>query len=242
MIQTDEQRRWWFATHPEFSRSSTGGKSRGIRDKGEGNKVRPEDVDAYVDEHLQYVSGPVAALLKSVKRHFGTEGASGNGEPHYDPRFMVAQFQPLTNFGLRTNPMPTMDDLLRMPEKPFKEFLRWINSLSERFPLLIDPNALEKHHELVRELADYFAKLDFEIEDFIEILTFAEHRQKGTGVHSRKGEEKGTGRGGDWNAEWRKFKADNPIPENMSEIQKEAIRRNVKKKRDEMRERYYEKK
>ncbi len=62
------------------------------------------------------------------------------------------------------------------------------------------------------------------------------HRLEPDGVHT------GTGRGGDWNAEWRKFKADNPIPENMSEIQKEAIRRNVKKKRDEMRERYYEKK
>jgi len=37
------------------------------------DKVRPEHVDAYVDNALKYVDGDVAYLLKSVKRHFGTE-------------------------------------------------------------------------------------------------------------------------------------------------------------------------
>jgi hypothetical protein len=65
MIETEDQRRWWFATHPEYSWSR-----RGIRSEG---KVDPRDVDKYVDEALKYEKGPVADLLKSVKRNFGTE-------------------------------------------------------------------------------------------------------------------------------------------------------------------------
>jgi hypothetical protein len=65
MIETEEQRRWWFATHPEYSWSR-----RGIRKEG---GVDPEEVDKYVDEALKYETGPVADLLKSVKRNFGTE-------------------------------------------------------------------------------------------------------------------------------------------------------------------------
>jgi len=77
MIETDEQRRWWFATHPEFSWSHKGGKDRGEgEEKGADDRVRPEDVDAYVDNALKYVHGPVADLLRSVKRNFGTEGES----------------------------------------------------------------------------------------------------------------------------------------------------------------------
>jgi len=77
MIETDEQRRWWFATHPEYSWSHKGGRDRGESEgKGEDDKVRPEDVDAYVDNALKYVHGPVADLLRSVKRNFGTEGTS----------------------------------------------------------------------------------------------------------------------------------------------------------------------
>ncbi len=65
MIETEDQRRWWFATHPEFSWSR-----RGIRGD---NKVDPAEVDQYVNRALKYESGPVGELLKSVKKHFGTE-------------------------------------------------------------------------------------------------------------------------------------------------------------------------
>ncbi|MGO9566226.1 MAG: hypothetical protein ACLP5H_01665 [Desulfomonilaceae bacterium] len=65
MIETEDQRRWWFATHPEYSWSR-----RGFRSE---SKVDPRDVDKYVDEALKYEKGPVADLLKSVKRNFGTE-------------------------------------------------------------------------------------------------------------------------------------------------------------------------
>ncbi len=62
------------------------------------------------------------------------------------------------------------------------------------------------------------------------------HRLEPDGVHT------GTGRGGDWNAEWRKFIKDNPIPDPMTESEKKALRDKVEQKRQEMRERYYEKK
>jgi len=77
VIETDDQRRWWFATHPEYSWSRRGNKTSGPKhDKEAAEKVRPEDVDAYVDNALKYADGDVAYLLKSVKRHFGTESAS----------------------------------------------------------------------------------------------------------------------------------------------------------------------
>ncbi len=77
MIETEEQRRWWFANHPEYSSSRRGGKDLGKREeKEDDDRIRPEDVDAYVDESLKYETGLVAELLKSVKREFGTEGAS----------------------------------------------------------------------------------------------------------------------------------------------------------------------
>jgi hypothetical protein len=82
MIETDEQRRWWFATHPEYSWSYREGKTqRQPQEQQDDDKVRPEDVDAYVDNALQYVHGTVADLLKSVKRNFGTEAYSQ--EPRY---------------------------------------------------------------------------------------------------------------------------------------------------------------
>jgi len=81
MIETDEQRRWWFATHPEYSRSRRGTKTRKRKaEEKEPEKVRPEEVDAYVDNALQYVSGPVAELLKSTKRNFGTEAEANSNE------------------------------------------------------------------------------------------------------------------------------------------------------------------
>jgi hypothetical protein len=68
MIETEEQRRWWFATHPEYSWShSTRGRNNSEQ------SVNSKDVDDYVDKALQFVSGPIADLLKSVKKNFGSE-------------------------------------------------------------------------------------------------------------------------------------------------------------------------
>jgi hypothetical protein len=73
MIETEEQRRWWFATHPEYSWSRRGIRGGSERDGSE-DKVDPREVDRYVDEALKYETGFVADLLRSVKRNFGTEG------------------------------------------------------------------------------------------------------------------------------------------------------------------------
>ena len=75
MIQTDEQRRWWFATHPEYSWSRKGGQSETPEKVPyDSSKIDPKVVDAYVNRMLKYEDGPVADLLRSIKRHFGTEG------------------------------------------------------------------------------------------------------------------------------------------------------------------------
>ena len=74
MIETEDQRRWWFATHPEYNSSR-----RGTRNEG---GVDPQEVDRYVDKALKYETGPVADLLKSVKRNFGTESQSIEGRSH----------------------------------------------------------------------------------------------------------------------------------------------------------------
>jgi hypothetical protein len=77
VIETDEQRRWWFATHPEYSWSRRGDRTaRSRHEDTASDKVAPEDVDAYVDNALKYADEDVANLLKSVKRHFGTEAES----------------------------------------------------------------------------------------------------------------------------------------------------------------------
>ena len=74
MIQTDQQRRWWFATHPEYSGSRKGEKSRKQEDnKGEPRVYSPEQIDAYVVQGLKlFPTGPVAAMLKALKWGLGT--------------------------------------------------------------------------------------------------------------------------------------------------------------------------
>jgi hypothetical protein len=75
MLETEKQRRWWFANHPEYSSSGTGAK-RQAEDEGHhgGEKVPPEEVDEYVDYALQHVDGPLAVFLGLIKKNFGTEG------------------------------------------------------------------------------------------------------------------------------------------------------------------------
>jgi hypothetical protein len=72
LIETEKQRRWWFATHPEFSHKVTG--TRGSEEDEDSEKLRPEDVDAYVDEAFKYQRDTtIIALLKEAKFWFGTE-------------------------------------------------------------------------------------------------------------------------------------------------------------------------
>jgi hypothetical protein len=84
MIKTEQQRRWWFATHPELSWGRAGGGARGY---GGGNRessgVPPKDVDAYADEALKYETGTTAELIKALKFWFGTEFESKTAEEQH---------------------------------------------------------------------------------------------------------------------------------------------------------------
>lgn len=78
MIETDQQRRWWFATHPEYSgrRSGRGNKGRGSKDE-DSDKIVPEKVDDWAEERLKHERDPVGIeLLKQAKFWFGSEFAS----------------------------------------------------------------------------------------------------------------------------------------------------------------------
>jgi len=70
MIVTEQQRRWWFATHPEYGHKKS--TAHGQQEKQ--SKMPPEEVDKFVDEKLKYERNPVIVeLLKQAKRYFGTE-------------------------------------------------------------------------------------------------------------------------------------------------------------------------
>lgn len=74
MILTEDQRRWWFATHPEYSQSHAGNRNRkqGKQDE-HSDRVRPEQVDAYVSDRLKYERDKTAIdLLNLEKQLFGS--------------------------------------------------------------------------------------------------------------------------------------------------------------------------
>jgi len=76
MIVTDEQRRWWFANHPEYSSSRTGQRKKSASGNGDdkSDKLSPEEVDAGVDERLKYERDDFQIfLLNEIKFWFGTE-------------------------------------------------------------------------------------------------------------------------------------------------------------------------
>ncbi len=82
MIETEEQRRWWFATHPEYSWSHKGHRGREKGRKVEkSEKASPEKVDAYVDNALKHATGTLADFLKIIKKWFGTEGKHQEAYP-----------------------------------------------------------------------------------------------------------------------------------------------------------------
>lgn len=203
MIETEEQRRWWFATHPEYSASH-----RGTRNEG---GVDPKEVDKYVDKALKYETGPVADLLKSVKRNFGTEGDSRKGGQSQGKladgmeggSVSLAGFRP--DVGLVVPRLPTTEEISRLPKELAREFFRWLDALLQNNPLLIDPNSLEGHHGLPKAFIKYFLDCGLEIADFMMIMRAADHRLKPGGLHT------GKGLGGDWNREWKEFIDDNPL-------------------------------
>jgi len=256
MIETEKQQRWWFATHPEYSRSSNGKKNRGHTEQEptaeKKETVRPEDVDAYVDNALQHVRGPVAELLKSVKRNFGTEADSpkggqgssvivaqqnrdsaGRGLPlrqhpapfgsHGNDRWRLTGYR--LDGGAFTPRLPTTAEFLRWPAEMARRYIRSLNTFLQRYPFLIDPNAPERHHGLPKQWEKHFKDAGINIEEFIIVMTVAKHRLKPDGLHT------GKGRGGDWNTRWKKFFSDNK-PTNTPEFQRKVRKEYEKMKKE----------
>jgi hypothetical protein len=76
MIETEQQRRWWFATHPEFSwhQGEDRRNSHDGDEEDDSGRPSPERVDEMVDERLQHETDNVRrTILKLTKYYFGTE-------------------------------------------------------------------------------------------------------------------------------------------------------------------------
>ena len=84
MIETEQQRRWWFATHPEFSSSRGGQRSKHYGDEdGDPDRPSPEFVDAWVDRRLKHEKDDFfIEVLRDVKFWYGTEAVSKNSAEH----------------------------------------------------------------------------------------------------------------------------------------------------------------
>ena len=141
MIDSEKQRRWWFANHPEYSNSRKGKHQHTSNEREEGQqKGTPESVDAYVDKALQHVDGTVAELLKSLKRNFSTAAeeqqnkaksavrttsAQTGQDDHGGPRFRKYSNEELRRMGI---PTPEEEALEADPHTyldvvPYRRFL-----------------------------------------------------------------------------------------------------------------------
>jgi hypothetical protein len=183
------------------------------------------DLGYFFDNALKYETDEsVVALLESIKRNFGTEAElsreqqnlklwerileDGWGTIANDWGTPVGTYGDAALFISETPRMPTMDELSRWPREMVRQFFKWLDTILQNNPLLIDPNALEGHHGL-------------SIEEFIMIMRASDHRLKAEG-EGRGGVHTGEERGGDWNTEWDKFWEQYP-PEN-SERRRKQIR------------------
>jgi len=103
VIETDQQRRWWFATHPEFSSSHKEERSRhfGGGDDSESDNPSPEFVDAWVDGALKQERDDFfIELFRDIKSQYGTEsmprslpgGQSGNDLRPLQPSDLLSAY------------------------------------------------------------------------------------------------------------------------------------------------------
>jgi hypothetical protein len=236
MIETEEQRRWWFATHPEYSWSHRGIRGGSGAEKNE-DAVDPRDVDEYVNNALEHETDKsVIALLESVKRNFGTEAELSKEQQNLKAWIRILEDGWGTPAGTYADGgllvselprMPTMDELSRWPREMVGQFFKWLDTLLQNNPLLINPNALERHHLLVKRFAQYFMDCGLDVESFVIIMRAADHRLKPDGLHT------GKGRGGDWNSEWKEFIDQWPDPDNSKKHQGR-----IREKLKDMKKRY----
>ena len=150
VIETENQRRWWFATHPEYSWSRRGTRTRkdGEEDENERN-LSPEEVDAYVDHALKHVDGTVADLLRAVKCHFGTEGEKQEQQEALN-----------SGAGTAAGPKAKPRDEPLTYQQGRKDGMKWAlgpNSGSEP-PFVPNPDYMEGFYDGVREAKEEYLK------------------------------------------------------------------------------------
>ncbi|MBI4965356.1 MAG: hypothetical protein HY913_18915 [Desulfomonile tiedjei] len=76
MIETEQQRRWWFATHPEFSSTREGQRRNPYDDDDEAGRPSPEYVDVWMDKLLKQAKDDFwTDVFRDVKSRYGTEAA-----------------------------------------------------------------------------------------------------------------------------------------------------------------------
>jgi hypothetical protein len=283
MIKTEEQRRWWFATHPEYSRSQRGIKGRkadwsemedddyeidltdiddyvddyeidptdieqysdedeidltDIEEYLDEYEIDPRDIDDYVNNALKYETDEsVRDLLESIKSIFGTEAELLKEQQNLNAWEGILQDErgtaaedwviPASSGDLLISELPTLEELSRWPVEMVNQLFAYIDTLIQSNPVLMDPNALEKHHMLVRQFATYFMECGLTLEEYTVIITAGKHRGKPGGLHT------GKGRGGDWNSEWAEFIREWPKADNSVEHQER-----IKAKLEDMKKRY----
>jgi len=200
MIETGDQRRWWFATHPEYS-SGRKGTRRHREEEEHDSEIDPKAVDAYVDEMLKYEDGIEAELLKILKRHFGTEGnpeqeeqgsgvsatdwiadevlpsGSGNAWERSPQNRWIKLAEAGQIHGLIVPRLPTIEEIARLPRELQRQFWRWHDALLQNNPLLMDPNALERHHGLPKEFIEYFVDCGLTIKEYLIIMRLGACRE-----------------------------------------------------------------
>jgi hypothetical protein len=77
LIETEQQRRWWFATHPEFSRNSPGQRRNTHDDDDKADKRSQERADAWVDRLIKQTRDDYwKDVFREVKSQYGPESTS----------------------------------------------------------------------------------------------------------------------------------------------------------------------
>ena len=223
-------------THPEYSHSHRTKELQARQARRTfGWSPTSEQVDAYVNERLKYERDKTAIELLNLEKQLfgsGSETAKGfqnepvpklTGKTGINPQDLDLIAKALSSLPvitlLKAQPCshgPASRNSSQWPRAMVRAFFQWYDSFLQNNPLIIDPDALEEHHDLIRKHAEYFLRAGLSIDQFTRIMRVGDHRLKSEGgLHTGEGE----GRGGWWNNEWNKFVDQNPEP-NEEKIRK----------------------
>ncbi len=147
MLETEKQRRWWFATHPEFSWSRKGAGTRSeTKDQG------ATAVHGYADKAVTYAKRSVAEALKSLRQYLGREEDLGDALTRY-----MIEHNPSGHIStVRWPKLPTPQEFHRGTGGMFKEYLRTLDRIIP--PLAIDEEYVKNSRALWKEFQKRMAE------------------------------------------------------------------------------------